>query len=102
PEENDLLVELGEEIDTYFPNYVGYIGEGFYENNELKKMTIEIPIEFYGESEVIGFTQYLYSLVVNLFPDNYDVDVKIQSYERMESFIYKEAESDETVIHIFH
>jgi len=102
PEENDLLIEFGEEIDTYFPNYVGYIGEGFYENNELKKMKIEIPIEFYGESEVIGFTQYLYSLVEKMFPNNYDVEIKIQSEERMESFISKEAGSDEPVIHIFH
>src|SRR5699024_4278226 len=102
PEENDLLVELGEEIDTYFPNYVGYIGEGFYQTNELKNMTTEIPIEVFGEPDVMVFTQYLYSLVEKLFPDSYDVQVKMQSCERMESFIYKEAGSDEPVIHIFH
>src|SRR5699024_3069140 len=44
----ELLKSFGQGIAEYFPNYVGYIGEGFYLNDELRKLTIEIPLEFYG------------------------------------------------------
>lgn len=101
PDENDLLKEFGEEINTYFPNYVGYIGEGFYENGKLNNMTIEIPIEFTGESEVIGFTQYVYGLVKKMIPNDYDIEVSVKSEGRVESFIQRGKGSEEPYIHIF-
>lgn len=98
----EILKDFGEAIDQYFPNYVGYIGEGFYVNEKLKKLTIEIPIEFYGESEVVGFTQYMYGIVQNTFSNYYDLEIKVKSDNRIESFIYQEANSDKPFIHIFH
>src|SRR5699024_8633285 len=65
----EVVSSFGKDIGEYFPNYVGVIGEGLYINDELRKMTIEIPIEFNGESEIIGFTQYAYGLVKEMFSD---------------------------------
>src|SRR5699024_7130158 len=48
---------FGEKIAEYFPNYVGTIGDGFYIDGNLTRLSIEIPLEFYGKGEVIGFTQ---------------------------------------------
>lgn len=98
---HDVLEAFGEEIANYFPNYVGYIGQGFYIDEELKRLTIEIPIEFHGSSEVVGFTQYTYGLIKNSFTGDYDFEVKITSNQDIESVIYREAE-DEPEVHIFH
>lgn len=98
----EIVKSFGKEIATYFPNYVGYIGEGFYLDEELKKLSIEIPIEFFGGSEVIGFTQYTYGVVKSMFPNRYDLEIVIKSSERMESVIYWNAGEEDPTIHIFH
>lgn len=101
--DDDQLVEnFGDEIAQYFPNYVGVVGEGFYVDNELKKLTIEVPIEFYGKGEVIGFTQYIYGLVTEMFKDYYDLEINITSTEKNESFIFRKAGEKEATVHIFH
>lgn len=101
-EDYEIVKKFGKEISTYFPNYVGYIGEGFYQDEELKKLSIEIPIEFYGGSEVIGFTQYAYGIVKSMFPNRYDLEIKIISSEKMESVIYRKADEEDPTVHVFH
>lgn len=98
----EIVKTFGEEIAAYFPNYVGYIGEGFYLNEELKKLTIDVPIEFFGGAEVVGFTQYLYGIVKSLFPNRYDLEIKIKSSEKMESVIYWDVGEEDPTVHIFH
>src|SRR5699024_6145674 len=83
----EVVSSFGKDIGEYFPNYVGVIGEGLYINDELRKMTIEIPIEFNGESEIIGFTQYAYGLVKEMFSDYYDLEIKVTSRKQIESVI---------------
>lgn len=98
----EMVKNFGQGIAEYFPNYVGYIGEGFYLNEELVKLSIEVPIEFYGGAEVVGFTQYTYGLVKNNFPNRYDIEVKISSTDKLESFIYRAAGEEDPSVHILH
>ncbi len=100
-DQQQLIQDFGKKIEEYFPNYVGVIGEGFYINEELKKLTLEIPLEFYGKGEVIGFTQYTYQLITEMFPDYYDLEVKIKSNNKMESIIYRSAGEEKPEVHIF-
>ncbi|MFD1360803.1 CamS family sex pheromone protein [Lentibacillus salinarum] len=98
---HQLVQNFGSRIETYFPNYVGVVGEGFYIDEELQKLTLEIPLEFYSKGEVIGFTQYTSGLVDEMFQDYYDLEVKINSAEKMESVIYREAGSSQADVHIY-
>lgn len=101
-DDNKLVEDFGKEIQQFFPNYVGVIGEGFYINKDLKKLTLEIPIEFYGKGEVIGFTQYAYGLIKEMFPKYYDLEVKVTANNETESLIYRSAGVDDPTVHIFH
>src|SRR5699024_6977730 len=40
-------------ISDFFPNFVGVIGEGFYQDGEIQRLVLEIPIEFNGQAEVV-------------------------------------------------
>ncbi|RYG73319.1 CamS family sex pheromone protein [Lentibacillus lipolyticus] len=100
-DQQQLVMDFGDKIQEYFPNYVGVIGEGFYINEELQKLTLTIPLEFYGKGEVIGFTQYTYGLVKEMFQDYYDLEIKVKSNEKMESVIYRNAGEEEPTVHIF-
>lgn len=88
-------------IGDYFPSYVGVIGRGYYENDEIKRLTIEIPMQFYGKSEVIAFTQYVADTISGI--DNYiSVQVYITSVEKQEAVIVREAGAGEPTVHIYY
>lgn len=101
-EDYQKVKSFGDKISQYFPNYVGVVGEGFYVDDQLRALTIEVPIEFYGRSEVVGFTQYAYGLVNEIFKNHYDLEVIISSSNKTESTIYRAAGEDEANVHIFH
>ncbi|RCW65795.1 CamS family sex pheromone protein [Saliterribacillus persicus] len=95
------LNDFESDISTYFPNYVSVIGKGFYKDGELRRLTIEIPVAFYGKSELIGFTQYVYGLVVEGFQNHYDLEINIKNGDKQESLIVREAGDDEGFVHIY-
>lgn len=89
-------------IEEFFPNFTGVIGRGFYKNGELQKMTIEIPMQFYGKSEVIAFTQYVTDLIAgNFFAENVPLDVYITSIDRQEALIISDPDRQEPYVHIY-
>ncbi|CQR47334.1 CamS sex pheromone cAM373 precursor [Paraliobacillus sp. PM-2] len=101
PDTNANLEDFEDDISEYFPNYVGVIGEGFYINDQLKKLTLEIPIRFNGKAEVVGFTQYVYGLIVDGFKNHFELEVNITSNNKQESLIYRKAGDEEPNVHIY-
>lgn len=93
---------FSEKIEAYFPNYVGVVGTGFYIDGDLTKLSIEVPIEFFGKGEVVGFTQYAYGVVQEIFANHYDIEVSVFSSDGAESLIYRDSGEEEPNVHIFH
>ncbi|MDD1503842.1 CamS family sex pheromone protein [Lysinibacillus sp. CNPSo 3705] len=89
-----------QDVDKYFSNYTSVIGKGFYQNKKIQKLTIEVPIQFYGKSEIIGFTQYLTGVLINQF-DNINVEVNITSINGPEALIVKNTSEKEPYVHIY-
>lgn len=97
-DDHDTVMNFGNEVRKFFPNYVGIVGEGFYIDEQLQRLKIEIPIEFFGEGEVIGFSQYLYGLVQEIFADYYDLEIQVTSNNEVQSLIFQEAGDDEPTV----
>lgn len=89
-----------QDVDKYFSNYTSVVGTGFYQNKSIQKLMIEIPIQFFGTTEVIGFTQYLTGVLIKQF-DNINVEVSITSVNGPEALIIKEANNGEPYVHIY-
>lgn len=87
-------------IDDYFPSFVNTIGRGYYKNGNLHSLEIEIPIQFFGKSETIGFTQYLTGLVVKYF-SNIHTEVSVTSINGSEALIVKDAGEENPYVHIY-
>lgn len=90
-----------QDVEAYFPNYNGVIGKGFYLDGQLQELNIEIPIQFYGKAEAIGFTQYVTGLVMEHFPNYVSVQVSVSSVLGQEALIVKKPEQDEPFVHIY-
>ncbi|RKJ54721.1 CamS family sex pheromone protein, partial [Butyricicoccus sp. 1XD8-22] len=98
---NTAFQKFKQEIDQYFSNYTSVIGSGYYRNKELRKIMIEIPIQFYGSTEIIGFTQFLSGVMMNQLPNDVDIEVNITSVNGTEALILKEANEKEPFVHIY-
>lgn len=100
--EHQKVRAFSDKIAEYFPNYVGVIGNGFYVDDDLKQLTIEVPIEFYGKGEILGFTQYAYGKMIEIFSNHYDIQISVFSSDGPESLIFRHAGEEEPTVHIFH
>jgi protein involved in sex pheromone biosynthesis len=95
------MVNFKTDIESYFPNYTGVVGKGFYKDNDLVELTIDIPMQFYGKSEVIAFTQYVTGLVMEYFPSYLKVQTNISSVDGPEALIVKDVNADKPYVHIY-
>ena len=87
-------------IEDYFPSFVNIIGRGFYKNGTLSSLEIEIPIQFFGASETIGFVQYLTGQLTTYLP-NVQIVVSVTSVNGPEALIVKEVGDEEPFVHIY-
>lgn len=95
------MVNFKTDIENYFPNYTGVVGTGFYKDNELVQLKIDIPMQFYSKAEVIAFTQYVAGLMMDHFPSYLKVETNIFSANGQEALIVKEVNAKEPNVHIY-
>ena len=97
---NTGFLKFKQAIDDYFPSFVNVIGSGHYKDGKLRSLEIEMPIQFFGTSETIGFTQYITSILPDYLPDVHTT-VSITSINGPEALIVKEAGDGEPFVHIY-
>ncbi|MEH6940587.1 CamS family sex pheromone protein [Bacillus sp. JJ722] len=100
-DDNKLFLNFKQDIEKYFPNFNGVIGRAYYIDDQLQELKIDIPIQFYGKSEAVGFTQYVAGKVMELFPDYINVQVSISSVSGQEALIVRNANEKEPFVHIY-
>ncbi|WP_223596079.1 CamS family sex pheromone protein [Neobacillus bataviensis] len=100
---DDVIAFLNfkQDVEEYFPNFNGVIGKAFYVGDQLQELNITIPIQFYGKTEGIGFTQYLTGLVMEHFPKYISVSVSITSVDGPEALIVRKANENEPFVYIY-
>ncbi|WP_102028766.1 CamS family sex pheromone protein [Salirhabdus sp. Marseille-P4669] len=102
PGDANMMKDFTESVREFFPDYVGVIGKGFYVDGELQELIVEVPIEFKGKGEVIGFTQYAYGLIMEIFSNKYDLEINVQSTNKQEAILYRDAGKEEPEVYIYH
>ncbi|WP_243290968.1 CamS family sex pheromone protein [Bacillus sp. FJAT-47783] len=102
PDDANRFNLLKGDIEEFFPNYTGVIGIAFYQNDELRQMKIDIPMQFYGKTEVIAFTQYLAGKVMEYYREDYiSLEVNITSTNGEEAVIIKKPGQEEPFVHVY-
>lgn len=99
--DNDSFLNFKADIEDYYPNYTGVVGRARYENNQLSELDIDIPLQFYGEAEIIGFSQYITDLVGKYLPKDADIQINISTSEGPAALITRSKEDDKAVAHIY-
>jgi protein involved in sex pheromone biosynthesis len=95
------FLNFKQDVEEYFPNFNGVIGKALYVGDQLQELNITIPIQFYGKTEAIGFTQYVTGLVMERFPKYLSVSVSVTSVDGPEALIVHKANENEPFVHIY-
>jgi protein involved in sex pheromone biosynthesis len=95
------FLNFKQDVEEYFPNFNGVIGRAFYGGDQLQELTITIPIQFYGKTEGIGFTQYVTGLVMERFPEYLTVSVSVTSVDGPEALIVRKANETTPFVYIY-
>lgn len=101
PDDALMVQNFSDAIADFFPNFTAVVGKGFYKDEELKELTLTIPMQFYGKAEVIGFTQYVTGLIMEHFDNYISLQVYIESESGSESVIVRDAGESEPIVHVY-
>ncbi|WP_204557708.1 CamS family sex pheromone protein [Bacillus ectoiniformans] len=99
-DDTTYFLNFKQDVEKYFQNYNGVVGTALYNGEQLVDLKVEIPIQFYGKAEAIGFTQFVTGLVMDHFPAYVPIEVSITSSSGPEALIVKKAD-EEPYVHIF-
>lgn len=97
---NTSFQKFKQKIDDYFPSFVNVIGRGYYVGGTLQSLEIEIPIQFFGTGETIGFVQYLSGIVQQDLP-NVPIEISITSINGPEALIVLDKDEKEPYVYIY-
>lgn len=87
--EGNAFANFKSEIESFFPNLSGVTGRAHYIDEQLISLSISVMTQFYGEQEMISFTQYLKQAALTYLPMELDVEIIVESPGNMEAFLKK-------------
>ncbi|WP_082238317.1 CamS family sex pheromone protein [Salinicoccus sp. YB14-2] len=86
-------------LSSYFDNFTTSIGYGRFIDGSLESLTIEIPVQYTSQGEIIGLTQYVEGLMGEHFSGS-RVEVSIEDKNETYSLITKD-ENDQVSTHVY-
>lgn len=99
--EGNAFANFQSEVESFFPNLSGITGRAHYIDNELQNLTINIMTQFYGEAEIVSFTQYLKQSATNFLPPDIDIEIVVESPGTVEAFLKRDSTEAEYFSYIF-
>lgn len=89
------------QVETFFPNLSGVTAQTHYEEGVLAGMNITVNTQFYSETEIMSFTQYIATVADKYLPRNIPLDISITSAEGMQAYVGRASGSKGFTTHVF-
>lgn len=103
PNSNDASAfeNFKDQIQSFFPNLSGVTAQAQYKGKTMQGMKVNITTQFYSETEINSFTQFVNEQAQKFLPSGVNIDITIQSTEGVQSFLTKNANEKSYYSHIF-
>ena len=99
--EGNAFANFQSEVEAFFPNISGITGRAHYFNEKLDSLQINIMTQFYGETEMVSYTQYLKQSAATYLPADLDVEIVVESPAGVEAFLEKSRSEVEYYSYVF-
>ncbi|KRM04873.1 lipoprotein, pheromone precursor [Liquorilactobacillus ghanensis DSM 18630] len=104
PNDNDetSFESFKKQVQNFFPNLAGVTAQAEYNGKQLQGMHINITTQFYSETEITAFTQYLATAARNYLPSGIPIDITVKGSDGdIQSFLAKTAKQSTYYTHVF-
>lgn len=89
------------QVQSFFPNLSGVTAQAQYNGSSLEGMHITITTQFYSQSEITSFTQYIARAARKYLPSGVPIDIKIQSDSEVQAVVFRNSGSSKFQSHVF-
>ncbi|WP_353948450.1 CamS family sex pheromone protein [Sporolactobacillus sp. Y61] len=93
-----------DDIKSYYPDYVDVIGKGFYRDKKLQDLTLTVNLDkFRDKTEIIGFTNYIASVLNTRFrfPRTVSVHIYLTTGDVQEALIERTPDMDDAYVSVY-
>ena len=104
PNTNDetTFTNFKTEVQSFFPNLAGVTAQVQYKNKAITGMHINITSQFYSETEIVSFTQYLATTAAKYLASGIPIDITVKGSDgTIQSFLAKSAKDSSYYTHVF-
>lgn len=104
PNSNDAgaFSNFKSEVESFFPNLSGVTAQAQYKNGSLQGMNVSITTQFYSETEISSFTQFLADQAEKYLPSGVKTDITVSSTtDGVQSFLSRSSTAKSFKTHVF-
>ncbi|UXS59111.1 CamS family sex pheromone protein [Staphylococcus ureilyticus] len=98
---NNNFKQFNDDLQTYFNNFTQAVGTVKFDNKKAKQLTVDVPIDYYGEAETIGITQYITEQAEKYFDDIDEYEIRIKDGNKGKALISKTKDDKDPQVHIY-
>lgn len=89
-------------IYNFFPDLTGVSGKAYYVDGQVQKITVSIASNYYSQTEIISFSQFVSKQVESVFADVPGaIEVQLRSLSGQQAFVYREGSDGEVTAYQF-
>ena len=87
---------------SFFPNLAGVTAQAKYKNKSLQELHVKITTQFYSETEIRSFTQFVSQMAKTYLPGDIPIDITIKGSDgEVQAFLAREKDSGNFYAHVF-
>ncbi|WP_213606828.1 CamS family sex pheromone protein [Staphylococcus capitis] len=99
---NNNFKQFNDNLQSYFSNFTQAVGKVKFVNKKPKQLTVDLPIDYYGQAETIGITQYVTEQAEKYFDNIDEYEIRIKDGNTPRALISKSKDDKEPQVHIYH
>ncbi|WP_213667965.1 CamS family sex pheromone protein [Staphylococcus capitis] len=99
---NNNFKQFNDNLQSYFSNFTQAVGKVKFINKKPKQLTVDLPIDYYGQAETIGITQYVTEQAEKYFDNIDEYEIRIKDGNTPRALISKSKDDKEPQVHIYH
>lgn len=98
---NNNFKQFNNNLQSYFTNFTQAAGKVKFVDKKPRQLTVDLPINYYGQAETIAITQYV-TEQANKYFDNIDsYEIRIKDGNTSRALISKSKDDKEPQVHIY-
>lgn len=99
---NNDFSNFKSQVQNFFPTMAGITAQTHYENGSLSGLNIAITTQFYGETEIDSFTQFVATSAQRYLPSGAQIEITIKSASGdMQAFVARNSGDKGFYTHVF-